>query len=811
MIEPGDQRLASYDSWRTPGAAPPLGDDSNDGNGGHRSDTLFLEPEPPGTWRPRTRRGLISRRTVAIAVPVIVLIAVAALALALLTGHGPKFGPLADSQRPNQGQAPAAQPALTIGMYPGQQQRGVFQAVNRIVASGSTIVTMGSQTSDGVVRQQFYTSTNGGASWRLAPVQAKGGGQAPLGYAVARLAGGPGGWLAVGPQAIWTSPNGLSWTLAATHGITPMLPGDAMWVLNSTSDGFLAAGATAASGRTTQAVIWTSRDGVTWQRKIAAQLGLAGPGETVQSISYITARGTDTVISGQVSSHGTSYAGVWLSTDGGSAPADHGAGTSITGLAFDSAGLLAVRPGQSAAHTPDGVAYFSPNGTAWQYAGTIGASAGWNPGLVKGSDFGFVVAGASAAGQLVAFTSTGHGQSWRQTESLGNAGTQSVVGATVASAGTIVAVGYTSPSRVSQQPVFLEASADGSVRPVPLAGIPGGTIPELAVNGLAVAAGQQIAVGSAEGYPAVWRKGSGGSWALVTSLSQVSAASGLEALTGVTHGPSGWLAVGAPGPVAMTSADGTTWQPDAGPGTITADLAGVSAVAAAAGPHGYVIVGKLVAPGGSCVADVWWTPNLTVWTRAHDVNDATGSSQVLAVAADARGFVSAGSHDGKPAVWTTTDGTTWTTIVLPVPAGASSAVLQQIAISGNRVAALGQATTPAGTVPIAELSVTSGASWQQVPFGSPGPDTAFTALTAGPGGFTAAGQFGPPGQQQVAAWTSANGTSWTSAPIGGLTGPQNGGSYHISALAPSGNVVTGIGSLATQASQEVFTVTLPAR
>ena len=827
MIEPDDQPPAGYDTWRTPGAAPPLWNDRNPGTGprpaGHRSggsDTLLLEPEPPGTWRPGTRRGLVSRRTATIAVPVIVLVAVAALALALLTGHGPKFGQLADSRPPNQGQGPAAQPALTIGMYPGQQQRGVFQTVNRIVASGDTIVTMGSQTSDGVVRQQFFVSGNGGASWRLAPVHAAGGGpgvQPPLGHPAARLAGGPGGWLAVGPQAIWTSPNGLSWTLAATHGITPMLPGDGMWVLNSTSDGFLAAGVAAAPGHTTQAVIWTSRDGVTWQRKTAAQLGLAGPGETVQSISYITARGPDTVISGQVTRGGTTYAGVWLSTDGGSAwtrvtvPADHGAGTAITGLGSDAAGLLAVRPGSSASGTPDAVAYFSPNGTAWQYAGTIGASAGWNPGLVKGSDFGFVVAGASAAGQLVAFTSTGNGQSWQQTGSLGNADTQSVVGATVASAGTIVAVGYTAPSKVSQQPVFLEASTGGSVRPVSLAGIPGGTIPELAVNGLAVAAGQQIAVGSAEGYPAVWRKASGGSWALVTSLSQVSAASGLEALTGVTHGPSGWLAVGAPGPVVMTSADGTTWQSAAGPGTITADLAGVSALAAAAGPHGYVIVGKLVAPGGSCVADVWWSPDLTVWTRAHDVNDATGSSQVLAVAADARGFVSAGSHDGKPAVWTTTDGTTWTTIVLPVPAGASSAVLQQIAISGNRVAALGQATTPAGTVPIAELSVNGGASWQQVPFSSPGPDTAFTALTASPGGFTAAGQFGEPGQQQVAAWTSANGTSWTSAPIGGLTGPQTGGSYQISALAPSGNVVTGIGSLATQASQEVFTVTLPAR
>jgi hypothetical protein len=825
MTEPDDPPLADHDTWRASSAAPPLwnGPSGEDGPlpADHRYsgiDTLLLEPELPGTWRPGARRRRVSRRTAAIAVPVIVLVAVAVLALALLTGHGPKFGPLAASQQPNQapGQGTAAQSALTIGMYPGQQQRGVFQTVNRIAASGNTIVTMGAQTSDGVVRQQFFVSVNGGASWRLAPVQAEGGGQPPLGYPAARLAGGPGGWLAVGPQATWTSPNGQSWTLASTKGITPTLNGDAMWVLNSTSSGFLAAGVAADGNHATQAVIWTSRDGVTWQRKTAAQLGLAGPGETVQNISYITARGNDTVISGQVTRNGTTYAGVWLSTDGGdtwtrvTVPADHGAGTAIIGLAFDSAGLLAIRPGQSANDTPDAVAYFSPNGRAWQYAGTIGASAGWNPGLVKGSDFGFVVAGSSTAGQLVAFTSSGTGGTWQPTGSLGNAETESVVGATVASAGTIVAVGYTTPSKVSQQPVFLEASTTGTVRPVSLAGVPGGSIPELAVNGLAVAGGQQIAVGSSEGYPAVWRKTPGGSWALVTSLAQVSAATGLQALTGVIHGAEGWLAVGAPGPVVMTSADGTTWQSATGPGSITADLAGVGAVAVAAGPHGYVIVGKLVAPGGSCVADVWWTPNLTFWSRAHDVNDATGSSQVLAVAADASGFVSAGSHNGKPAVWTTTDGTTWRTIVLPVPAGASAAVLQQIAISGNRVVALGQATTPAGTVPIAELSVNGGSSWQQVPFSSPGADTVFTALTASSGGFTAAGQFGEPGQQQVAAWTSANGTSWASAPIGGLTGPQTGGSYQISALAPSGTAVTGIGSLATQASQEVFTITLPA-
>ena len=784
--------LADAEGQRSPDAAPPLWlSPPEEGTGS------LLEPGPPrtalpATWRPGARHGLLSRRAAAIVVPVAVLIAVAVLALSMLTGQGPKLGPLTASQQGRAGAHPGTAP-LTIGMYPGQQQRGVFQTVNRVVASGATIVAMGSQTSDGAVRQQFFVSANGGASWRLAPVQTPGGGQPALGYPAARLAGGPAGWLAVGAQATWTSPNGLSWTLAATHGIIPMLPGDGMWVLNSMSSGFLAAGVAVTSGHATQAVIWTSRNGLTWQRKTAAQLGLAGPGETVQSISYITSRGPDTLISGQVTNAGASYSGVWLSTDGGSTwtrvfvPAGYGAGTSITGLAADASGLLAVRAGSSASGGGDAVTYFSPNGTAWQYAGTISASAGWTPSLVKGSDGGFVVAGTAAAGQLVAFTAAGRAGTWQPTGSLGEAGRESVVGAAVAPAGTIVAVGYTSPGQVAQQPVFEEASAAGGVRPVPLAGIAGGSVPELTVNGLSVAAGQQIAVGSSEGYPAVWHRTSDGSWALVTSLAGVSGISGLQALTGVTHGSSGWLAVGTPGPVVMTSATGTNWQSQTGTGSIAAGLAGVAAVATAAGPHGYVIVGKLVGSGGACVADVWWSPDLKSWTRAHDVNDVTGSSQVLAVAASASGFVSVGSHDGKPAVWTTADGTTWTTIVLPVPAGASSAVLQQVATSGTRVVAVGQQTTPAGTVPVAELSVDGGASWQQVPLSSPGPDTTFTALTADSGGFAAAAEFGAPGQQQIAAWTSAAGTAWTPVPLGGVTGTKPGGSEQLSALASSGN------------------------
>src|SRR5271157_29015 len=530
--------------------------------------SLLFEPDPktPPSSRLRTLgRGRLSRRMTMVGVPAVVVVAVGALVSGLLMGHVINLGQLIANQLAPQGTTTAA-----LGTYPSQQPRGVFQALNRVVASGGTIVAMGSQASDGLVRQQFFVSSDSGKTWRLAPLHAAGGGQVPLGHQATLLAGGPGGWLAIGPQAIWTSPDGTSWTLASTQGVSPQLPGDSVWVITKTAGGYLAAGKGNAPGGRTQAVIWTSRDGLTWQRMTAPSLGLAGAGEAVQSISYATYRGADTLIAGAVIAGGATYSGEWLSTDGGSAwtrvsiPVSNGAVDTISGLAFDNAGLIAVRPGGGTSpSTAFGVAYFSPNGLTWQYAGTIDAAAGWSPGVVKGTDDGFVVDGQTATGNFVAYTSTGTGATWQPTGSLGSAASESMPTVTVAPGGTVVAVGATRGSTVSQQPVFLEATTTGSVRSVP---VQGEIVPELAVNSTAVSpGGTMVAVGSADGYPAVWQSPPGGAWRRVSSLSLVSAYPGLTALTSVTYGPSGWLAAGVPGPVMLTSANGTTWQRASGP------------------------------------------------------------------------------------------------------------------------------------------------------------------------------------------------------------------------------------------------------
>ena len=134
-------------------------------------------------------------------------------------------------------------------------------------------------------------------------------------------------------------------------------------------------------------------------------------------------------------------------------------------------------------------------------------------------------------------------------------------------------------------------------------------------------------------------------------------------------------------------------------------------------------------------------------------------------------------------------------------------MIQQVAIDGSRVAALGQQTTASGPRPLAALSADGGLTWQLVPFGSPGPDTVITALTVGPGGFTAAVQFSAAdGTLDAAVWTSANGASWARSAVSGLTG---GGSHDLRALAPSGSAVTGIDSVQAQAGQQFVVRRLP--
>jgi hypothetical protein len=406
---------------------------------------------------------------------------------------------------------------------------------------------------------------------------------------------------------------------------------------------------------------------------------------------------------------------------------------------------------------------------------------------------------------------------WTRTGRLGSAGRYLALAAlavivlaaagiaiplTVLSGSTSQNAGPSSGATASQPALATTSFAGYAGQPA----LPGA--PKLEVNAIASAGGLRLAVGSAGGYPAIWRQDPGGTWTLVTSPDDLQARSTPATLTGVARGPAGWLAVGVPGPVVLASPNGTTWRPAAG--GIAAGLGKVSEVSAAAGPRGYIILGKLAVQGGGCVADVWWSANLTRWIRAHDVNGTTGSSQTLAVAALADGFVSVGSHNGRPAAWVTSDGTTWRTVFLSGPANAQ---LNQIAVIGARVVATGGSDGRGeGSAAFAVSSPDGGARWHQTVLRLPALGTIVTALAAGQHGWIATGQYGTPGGSRVVVWELALGeNTWAQAQVGGISGPGMGKTPEITALAVSGDAVIGIGPVVPALSQQAAVFTLPAR
>jgi hypothetical protein len=116
-------------------------------------------------------------------------------------------------------------------------------------------------------------------------------------------------------------------------------------------------------------------------------------------------------------------------------------------------------------------------------------------------------------------------------------------------------------------------------------------------------------------------------------------------------------------------------------------------------------------------------------------------------------------------------------------------------------------TGPGRHSPFAAVSTDGGATWTETALPAPAGSaaTAVTALATAGGGFTATGTYGTPGNEDVVVWLlmrgAARGTTWTAAtPAGvGLKGP---GTQAITALTQTGTTLTGVGFIATAASEE---------
>ncbi len=438
--------------------------------------------------------------------------------------------------------------------------------------------------------------------------------------------------------------------------------------------------------------------------------------------------------------------------------------------------------------------------------------------MVNGAPAGAVITGQSGPG-LIAFVSA-NGASWRQIPAFGTAATQDVSGVAIAQGGTVVAAGTTTNDPDSRQPLLTVIPANGQPANVDIGKIPGAADPELAVNDVAAGNGMQVAVGSANGYPAAWTSANGGTtWTRATGQSPaVLDRPGVQQLTSVAYGADGWLAVGGviavapPHPVVLTSGNGSAWTAaDREPAFSQPGL--VTEQAAAAPAMGYVIVGYQSA-GGRTIAAAWYSAGLTGWQRA--TVDSPGAhngapAQMRAVTAGPHGFVAVGADGNAAAAWTSPNGQAWTQQNVPLPVGATRAALQYVASNGRTVVAVGTALTTAGQqLPFAASSADGGRTWAESALPVPSGRAFVTALTAtgaatgsGTGSqFLATGTFGStPGHQDVVVWTSASGSAWQAVtPTGqGLTGT---GIQAITGLDVWDRTLTGVGFTATPGGEQ---------
>jgi len=349
------------------------------------------------------------RRVVRIAVPLVLALAVGGTAAAMVRAHG--GGASAATDTGNRVSTDSVSNDSVSGSLMSAP------AFSQVAASGDTVVAVGSQDP---ATPSFSVSTNGGRTWTAAFMGSQAG---PVtGHQATVVAGGPGGWVGLGPHAIWTSPDGVNWTLVSATGLAG--PGETITGLTKDSWGYLATG-TAQSGT---GMVWTSPNGTTWHTHTAAQFGLVSvPGEQVFAM---TAAGTDwnvTLVVGSANKGGKTCAYVWRSLNLGAewrtvvVPQTNGASWQFAGLAGDAGHFIAVRPGTTASGLAEAVVYTSDDAVNWHFATTING-AGFTPRQVTAGSGGtgrFVVTGKDGHGNPVAYTSADDGVTWTQGNGFG--------------------------------------------------------------------------------------------------------------------------------------------------------------------------------------------------------------------------------------------------------------------------------------------------------------------------------------------------------------------------------------------------------
>ncbi|MDL4771725.1 hypothetical protein [Actinomadura xylanilytica] len=639
------------------------------------------------------------------------------------SGGGTAVAPTAGARRAEQ--IFSVPPAL----YDGHEQD-----ISGVAVRGGVAVTVGSETVDRT-RGQFLVSTDGGRQWGAAEVRAENGadasGDVPRvvaagGRSWAALGGGPSG------MAAWTSTDGRTWTHHAGDKAV-FNDGDKVASLAATSSGFAAVGA----AKEGQPLLWTSTDGVAWQRA-ALSLPDAKGARPVQ----LAASGGALVVQGDGEHE------LWRSADAGRTwslveiPQSDGSYGRVVALTAGPGGFYAAREGHrtgggSKGSDKRGLAVFfrSADGVSWSRSSTTDRRTYKRLAALGGSDAGIAALLPLTDGR-VAVQRSDDGVTWQNVERLPTDGGRDAAGTAALPKGVLVA---------GRQDTGAYLTAPGARRgDIDLLGVPGAVTPDRTLTRLASAGGTTLAVGSGGGDAAVWTTRDGAAWTRAGGSGLTGP--GLQRLAAAAYGPSGWIAAGRGAehgpPILLTSADGTAWKPATLPVPGDGELSG-----AAYGPQGYVAVGSA---GGSATA--WHSADLRRWTAAGggDLKDA----RMLDIAAVSSGYVAVGGHkDGRLAAWTSPDGKEWTATGGPaLPAGVTSAAFTHVAARGDTVVALGEGNGQG----FAATSTDGGRTWRAQALQA----AAVTSVLAGPRGFVIAGEPSGQGRTDVALWASPDGASW---------------------------------------------------
>jgi hypothetical protein len=704
---------------------------------------------------------------------------------------------------------------------PNVQSDGTKQSIRDMAAAGNTVVAVGGETGGAFPRPRFLVSADQGRTWRVGQIRTEDG-REPRGSSANAVVGSAGAWVALGGDGdirlAWTSTDGFSWTQVGGQ-ISAFRAGDEVEQIARTSRGFIAVGHSAA-GKSTLPVVWRSADGKAWQRLDKGRLKLPVATGAATRLRYVAVSNNVVMVAGDVVKSKSVLAGLWRSGDNGrtwtkvESPNRDGA-FGPTHLTAGATGFLALREGKAGADR-FGLTFQSRDGVSWQPAGRITTSSGEATEFLRlaGGEQGLAMLVKVQGARTLLYRSDDT-INWQRAADLGTDPKRNTNGLAVASGATIIG----GTRLAGDQNFFLEV-VDGAGKAVEVDArtIPDAVNPDRAVGDIVTAAGQTVAVGASNGSAAVWTSADGSTWSRGDAAAAAGPGGGSR-FTKVAHGSAGWVAIGwsNDAPLVATSADGASWQRADDKVFVPARGLGLSLNAVAAGSDGYVIAGTETA-GGRSSAVAFTSPDLRTWRRADrsDLGFTRGSSrQVLGVAATASGYVAAGAatdprlkqdDQSVPGIWTSRDGVRWTLRRPPLPGGATTGHLDQIAANGNSVVALGVGDFSDGRRVFAVTSSDAGTTWRagSVPMPTPvsGSSTEVTSLITTTNGFVAVGTTGRPRGNDVVMWTSRDGGAWQlSSPHGvGLSGP---GIQQVTGITQNGNSLLGVGMTADYRAEHV--------